>query len=388
MKTLKVAILSDGIWPYVIGGMQKHSYFLCKYLARNHINVSVYHTTKNNEDALIPKLSELFTLEELDYIKITKISYPIGRWYPGHYIRKSFLYSDRILKVILPDIQSYDAIYIQGFSGWSLLNKKNSGLQVPVCILNFHGLEMFQRPASFSSALSQTLFRPFVRRLINQTDYVQSLGGKLTELLLKIGVKDSKIIELGIGIDESWLDLKQVTTSFTKIRKFVFIGRYERRKGVEELNAILIKLEQSLNFEFHFIGPIPDNKRLNSTKIRYHGMVKDDTIIKKILGEADVLVCPSYSEGMPTVILEAMSQKCAIIATDVGAVSLLVNNKTGWLIPAANIRALEIAFKSAIDCDERKLMMKKQAAYQHIAENFTWPTICLKLIKDIKNRLN
>ena len=49
-------------------------------------------------------------------------------------------------------------------------------------------------------------------------------------------------------------------------------------------------------------------------------------------------MCPSYSEGMPNVIMEAMSRGLAIIATDVGAVSKLVDEENGWLI---NPRGLE-----------------------------------------------
>ena len=39
----KIALITDGIWPYVLGGMQKHSYYLCKYFAQNKIEVDLYH---------------------------------------------------------------------------------------------------------------------------------------------------------------------------------------------------------------------------------------------------------------------------------------------------------------------------------------------------------
>ena len=46
----------------------------------------------------------------------------------------------------------------------------------------------------------------------------------------------------------------------------------------------------------------------------------------------DILLCPSYSEGMPNVILEAMSRGLAIIATNVGAIRLLVSEDNGVLL--------------------------------------------------------
>ena len=40
---MKIALITDGIYPYVMGGMQKHSYFLAKYLAKNKIKIDLYH---------------------------------------------------------------------------------------------------------------------------------------------------------------------------------------------------------------------------------------------------------------------------------------------------------------------------------------------------------
>ena len=50
------------------------------------------------------------------------------------------------------------------------------------------------------------------------------------------------------------------------------------------------------------------------------------------MDNCDILICPSYSEGMPNVILEGMSRGLAIITTDVGANELLVSNENGKLI--------------------------------------------------------
>jgi len=47
---LKIALITDGIWPYVMGGMQKHSYYLCKYLAQNKVNVDLIHFNRSKLD--------------------------------------------------------------------------------------------------------------------------------------------------------------------------------------------------------------------------------------------------------------------------------------------------------------------------------------------------
>ena len=64
---MRVALVTDGIFPYVMGGMQKHSYYLCKYLVRMGVKVDLYHTNLNSYD--IHEL-ELFSEEEKQHIVV------------------------------------------------------------------------------------------------------------------------------------------------------------------------------------------------------------------------------------------------------------------------------------------------------------------------------
>ena len=45
---MRILLLTDGIYPYTMGGMQKHSYYLAKYLAQNNVNVTLFHCTDFN----------------------------------------------------------------------------------------------------------------------------------------------------------------------------------------------------------------------------------------------------------------------------------------------------------------------------------------------------
>ena len=74
---------------------------------------------------------------------------------------------------------------------------------------------------------------------------------------------------------------------------------------------------------------------------------------------SDCLICPSYSEGMPTVILEAMASGCCIIASDVGAVRCIVDKNNGWLISPGNTYELRQSILEVINSDEKTLRQKK-----------------------------
>jgi glycosyltransferase involved in cell wall biosynthesis len=381
---MKVALITDGIWPYVTGGMQKHSYYMAKYLAKNKVSVLVYFTTKRTEiDDL--KLDKYYTKEELEFLEFVKVEYPKKYSFPGHYIYESYLYSKAVLQEFKKQESSADIVYIQGFSGWALMNYLNTEKIKTPTMVNFHGLEMFQKPASTKSIFINAFFRPFVFKNIKLASYVQSLGGELTTILEQIKEK-KQIFELGIGIDETWVykqTEKKKISAKNKIKRFVFLGRYERRKGIEELNLVLKQLieEKKFNAYFDFIGPIPASKRLTHPNIIYHGLIKEADGIQNILRNSDILVCPSHSEGMPTVILEAMASNCAIIATDVGAVRLEVNDKNGWLIEPANINQLKETIVTAIGISKEELFQKKKISVEKINSDFLWSVKAKKHIE-------
>lgn len=373
---MRIALITDGIYPYVLGGMQKHSYYLAKYLARNGVYVDLYHT--GGKDADTPRLLD-FTEEELSYITPYYVLFPSTRKLPGHYVVESYLYSAKVYQLFREN-EPVDFVYAQGFTGWKTIIEKKKGKALPPIGVNFHGVEMFQQAPNFNVKLQHLLLGPPVKYILRNTDYVFSLGGKLTPIQRRITTK--QILEIPIGIEPHWLERSQLVKA-NKIRKFVFIGRYERRKGIEELQEVIKHLSGKYNFKVSFIGPIPAEKQLKYDEIDYHGLIRDEQEIKAILQTSDVLVCPSYSEGMPTVILEAMASGLAVIATDVGAVSALVSTETGWLIPAADNAVLFQAMKKAITFDEAELQAKKINAVNLIAESYTWDKVIASTLNQI-----
>lgn len=373
---MRIALFTDGIYPYVIGGMQKHSFYLAKYFALNKIEVDLYHTASD-----LSKLSTLtyFTEEENKFITSIPVQYPVVGKLPGHYIREMYEYS-KSLSLKLNERKHVDFIYVQGLCGMYLLEHRKAS--TPPVGINFHGLEMFQKAANFKSKLEQYIFKRPVLRSMKHADVVFSLGGKLTEIIIENRIPLSKIIQIPIGLDETWV--RALSLKVNEKRKFVFVGRYERRKGVEELSEVIKQLSKEKNFSFEFIGAIPENKKILSSNVHYYGSLSDVQTIKKILTEADVLVCPSYSEGMPTVILEAMASGLAIIASDVGAVSEQVDVSNGILVVPGDKDHLKRAMTYFINQPEAELLLMKQHSINKIKKSFLWEKIIEKTIEEIE----
>lgn len=376
----KIALLTDGIYPHVLGGMQKHSFFLAKYFARAKVRVDVYHYLPNSGDSYINE----FELEELSYIRFYVVDYPSICSFPGHYLYERYAYSINILKQLKPHISEYSFIYCKGFAGWALLNIKKSYNNLPPIGINFHGFEMFQKWPSVKTGLQMQLLKRPVMQLVSKADVVFSYGGKVTEVILSnTTVGRNQIIEIPSGISRNWMIPVEEVKENDSILKFIFVGRYERRKGIEEIHEAIESLGSSL-FEFHFVGPIPDEKQLLHPFVKYHGVISSTRALQDLLRQMDVLVCPSYSEGMPNVILEGMASGLAIIATDVGATNLLLK-ENGWLLDSKSIKLnLQKVMMNVIDMDKEVLYKMKVASIKSVEYNFLWDKVIDRTINEIR----
>ena len=381
---MRIALITDGIWRYVLGGMQKHSYYLCKYLAQQNVYVDLYHFNQSNYD--ISKL-EFFTEEERIYINSIIIDFPKSLPFPGHYIYNSYKHSKLIFEAIKDKLPIYDFIYTKGFTGWVLINQKSNGkIKCAKIGVKFHGYEMFQKAPDFKIKLQHFfLLRNPVKIISQKADIVFSYGGKITDIIRSLDVTPEKIIELPSGVESN--SLSNEIKPAGQILRFLFLGRYERRKGIEELNdaiSTIVSKEQKQKTEFHFIGPIPQEKHLQNKAVIYHGEIRDRVKLTAAIKNCDVLICPSWSEGMPNVILEAMANGLTVIATDVGAVNVLVNEKTGYLIDNSVPELIRNEIEKILASSKEELDSKKQNALNYIKESFVWEKLINKFLNSIK----
>jgi glycosyltransferase involved in cell wall biosynthesis len=120
--------------------------------------------------------------------------------------------------------------------------------------------------------------------------------------------------------------------------RFVYVGWLIKEKGVLDLFEVIKSHSEFSEYEFYFIGGGTLQTTLENevekagfNHVKILGW-KSPADVKTILEDMDVLVLPSYSEGFPNVILEAMCARLPIIASDVGSISdAVVDNENGFL---------------------------------------------------------
>lgn len=225
---------------------------------------------------------------------------------------------------------------------------------------------------------------------IHFADYEKIMTGKgiFDRFILNVLKKDvdriiflskrtmSEFVKLGISQDKcsviynfSTLDIcdKEIDKKIDKKNektKFLFIGSIDERKGLFDVLKILKDNNSNaiLNVCGGFNGEQEekkffDYKKQLGDKMRFYGYVSGQEK-KKIFMESDVLILPSYGEGLPIVIIEALSAGCAIISSNVGAIPEIITSHNGILIQPGNLKEL----KNAIDfyASENKQVLKKQ----------------------------
>ena len=164
-----------------------------------------------------------------------------------------------------------------------------------------------------------------------------------------------KIRLVRCGVDAHFL--RAPPTGVPEARRLVCVARLSPEKGVFVLlRAAQILARQDLNFELSLLGDGPDRPELEreaerlglTTRVRFEGWASRDTVAERIrLSRA--LVLPSFGEGLPVVIMEALALRRPVIATRVNGVpELVVHGHCGWLVTAGSDVELAEAMRDAL----------------------------------------
>jgi glycosyltransferase involved in cell wall biosynthesis len=137
--------------------------------------------------------------------------------------------------------------------------------------------------------------------------------------------------------------------------------------------------------EISFVGAIPSSKKLNRANVRYYGEVKNVNALNEIFDEHTFLITPSHSEGMPNVILEAMSRGLVSLATEVGAVCELVTPANGIIFQPKSASAIKSAIEAALSLSTEQVESLSANAMTTIQSKFIWSKIISKTIETFQH---
>lgn len=206
-------------------------------------------------------------------------------------------------------------------------------------ILHVHGseFEKFYEECNF-------LMQNYVRDIFSKCNKVIALSEEWKIILSNI-VDANKIEVLYNSIEVRKNNLEK---DYSK-KKVLFLGRVGKRKGAYDILEVAPKIiSKHPDVEFIIAGDgevdrfreLCNKKNINKG-MNIVGWIDGEEKIK-LLDEATIYLLPSYNEGMPISILEAMSYRLPIISTNIGGIPQLITNEIeGYLINAGDIENLE-----------------------------------------------
>lgn len=223
-----------------------------------------------------------------------------------------------------------------------------------------------------------------INRAVNEVDRVIVIDQQSYNTLVSLGFNNIEILPNPVApiVEQIVVDNKSIVRV---LRQLLFTGHVVKTKGIFEL----LKACSSLNdIQLKVVGHItPDmQQKIESLYgkpewLSICGEMPYEDVIKEML-RCDVFVLPTYTEGFPNVILEAMACGCAIITTPVGAIPQMLeddeNGKYGLLVAPKDAMALYDAIKSVLDNDALKEEMR-QNVHSRVSVRYNIQSVWNKL---------
>jgi len=276
---------------------------------------------------------------------------------------------------------NYDIVHVHTPSA-SVLGRIAARLaRVPIIVYTAHGFYFHENMSKFEYKFFTTLEK-ILGRYFTDYIFVQSEEDYKTAKQLKI-IGESKIVCISNGVDLEKFNIENVqidTASFKTAlgippegKVIIFIGRLVKEKGILDLLDAFVKLAKDYNdISLLIVGDVAPNERDNRTKEKIKNILEDKNVggriiitgyredIPELLKISDIFVLPSYREGLPRSIIEAMAMSKPVVTYNIrGCREEVVDDETGILVPPGDIESLATAILKLYKNSELREKMGK-----------------------------
>jgi glycosyltransferase involved in cell wall biosynthesis len=174
--------------------------------------------------------------------------------------------------------------------------------------------------------------------------------------------------------------------------RLVFVGWLEREKGIFELIDACRQLHPNRKFTLDIVGDghasaealvLVTRHGLNEV-VQFRGWLRVPELTQT-LTDCDVLVLPSWAEGLPNAVVEAMAARLAVVVTGVGAIpDVITDHRSGLVVTPQDSESLRVALAEVIDDDALRERLAAEA-YKIAVRDFGVEAAADKLLLEIKN---
>ena len=239
--------------------------------------------------------------------------------------------------------------------------------------------------------------RSLILNALKISDKIITVSDELKNKLTRHGIDADKIHTIPNGIDhyKFYPDPKLYNKRLKRkqnVKRLLMVGHLKKQKGQDLLVKALRSLdERNLPYRIvaYFIGHGPlESTIVKESEIKncrnrmiYAGVVPNDELVKWY-NRVDVLCLLSESEGSPNVILEALACGLPVLATDVGDLKTIINEKIGVITPNRDVDTIVNALNE---------MLNQTWDRQFIANysrQFDWTQVSKKTVTVLESAIN
>jgi glycosyltransferase involved in cell wall biosynthesis len=226
------------------------------------------------------------------------------------------------------------------------------------------------------------------RTVLREADFLVTVSGDLRDKAVVMGALPEKARAIVNGCDLSVFHPMDCLAARQKLHidpaaeAVVYIGRMDVKKGLRELvEAAALLHPERPNLHVYMVGEGPD-RRLIEYAIEAHnatsyihplpGCAFDEVAVW--MAAADLVTLPSYMEGCPNVVLEALASGRPVVATKVGGIPEIMDGECCRLVPPGDAVALAQALALVLDKS-----WNAEAISAHGSRS--WETVATELLK-------
>ncbi len=232
----------------------------------------------------------------------------------------------------------------------------------------------------FSIRLEQEIF--------SKAEQITAVSKSVAQELTSYGINGTSVDIVGNGVDPQTFTIGDNSPG-ARPPNVLTVCRLGPRKGLEDLIACARQVvERCPHVQFYIAGDGPYKDKIRreiqssnlSENVILLGHISDRKKLVEFYQGATAFVHPAHYEGLPTVLLEAMSCGCPVVATAVsGALDVVEDGKNGLLVPPHNPRQMAEAIFRILN--EPSLGEKLgKAARNTVEERYSWQVVSKKYL--------
>nr|WP_283104513.1 glycosyltransferase family 4 protein [Shewanella olleyana] len=247
-----------------------------------------------------------------------------------------------------------------------------------------HGPEEFDKPLSLH-----------LNEKISDAKFVSAITSYCRSQLYRWANHEdwSKIKIVHCGLDQSFLQGGVPQVSKPESYQFLCIGRLCEQKGQLLLLESFLQLVQANDAVKLILAGDGDMRPEIEHFIRQHQLEQHVEItgwissneVKRLLTESDAMVLPSFAEGLPVAIMEAMAIGTPVLTTYIAGIPELLSDKdNAILFPAGDVEATSIAMKNFTELSTDSLNQLIQNAYTSVSTRHNIDIEAAKIAEHIR----